>query len=235
MNILVIEDEHNVASMIRSCIESEGYTCSTASTGEIGLRLFREWKPDVVILDLGLPEMSGLDVCTQIRQTKVKKDPFIIMLTARKTEVDRIIGFSTGADDYIPKPFSTQELVVRLRAVTRRSLRHQESEAKIIQTAHLIIDPERREVLVQKTTHGELELVTLTTLEFDILYKMANRPKRVWTRTELLDAVRGIEYAGDERSIDAYIKRVRHKISPANERDKFIKTHINLGYSFEDS
>ncbi len=123
---------------------------------------------------------------------------------------------------------------MRLRAVTRRSLRHQEADAKIIQTSHLLIDPEQREVLVQKAA-GELELVTLTTVEFDILYKMASRPKRVWTRMELLDAVRGIDYVGDERSIDAYIKRLRNKISPPNERDKFIKTHINLGYSFEDS
>jgi two-component system OmpR family response regulator len=234
MNILVIEDEHNVASMVRSCIEAEGYACSTAHDGETGLRLFREWQPDVVILDLGLPAMSGLDICTQIRHARGEKDPYIIMLTARKTEVDRIIGFSTGADDYIPKPFSPQELVVRLRAVTRRSLRHQEADAKIIQTSHLLIDPEQREVLVQKST-GELELVTLTTVEFDILYKMANRPKRVWTRTELLDAVRGMDYDGDERSIDAYIKRLRNKISSPNERDKFIKTHINLGYSFDDS
>jgi len=234
MNILVIEDEHNVASMVRSCIEAEGYACSTAHDGETGLRLFREWQPDVVILDLGLPVMSGLDVCTQIRHARGEKDPYIIMLTARKSEVDRIIGFSTGADDYIPKPFSPQELVVRLRAVTRRSLRHQEADAKIIQTSHLLIDPEQREVLVQKAA-GELELVTLTTVEFDILYKMASRPKRVWTRTDLLDAVRGMDYVGDERSIDAYIKRLRNKISPPNERDKFIKTHINLGYSFEDS
>ncbi len=118
--------------------------------------------------------------------------------------------------------------------MTRRQLRHQEPDAKIIQTSHLLIDPEQREVLVQKST-GELELVTLTTVEFDILYKMANRPKRVWTRTELLDAVRGMDYDGDERSIDAYIKRLRNKISPPNERDRFIKTHINLGYSFEDN
>ena len=234
MNILVIEDEHNVASMVRSCIEAEGYACSTAHDGETGLRLFREWRPDVVILDLGLPAMSGLDVCTQIRHARGEKDPYIIMLTARKSEVDRIIGFSTGADDYIPKPFSPQELVVRLRAVTRRSLRHQEPDVKTIQTSHLLIDPERREVLVQKST-DESELVTLTTVEFDILYTMASRPKRVWTRTELLDAVRGVEYVGDERSIDAYIKRLRNKISPVNERDKFIKTHINLGYSFENS
>ncbi len=110
-----------LSSMVRSCIEAEGYACSTAHDGETGLRLFREWQPDVVILDLGLPAMSGLDVCTQIRHARGEKDPYIIMLTARKTEVDRIIGFSTGADDYIPKPFSPQELVVRLRAVTRRS------------------------------------------------------------------------------------------------------------------
>jgi DNA-binding response OmpR family regulator len=164
---------------------------------------------------------------------EARKDPYVIMLTARKAEIDRIIGFSTGADDYIPKPFSPQELVVRLRAVMRRSLRHQDSSFDTIQTPHFTLDPEHREVLIQRA-NGELAQITLTTVEFDILYKMASHLRRVWTRTELLDAVRGVDYAGDERSIDAYIKRLRRKISSPDEREQFIKTHVNLGYSFED-
>ncbi len=234
MNILVIEDERNVASLIRACVEAEGYGCTTVSDGDVGLQYFRERQPDVIILDLGLPKKNGLDVCTEIRHAKVDKDPFILMLTARISETDRIIGFATGADDYIPKPFSPNELVVRLRAVTRRSYRHQQAIADVIETAHLVIDPERREVLVQKSAHGDLEVVALSTIEFDVLYKLASKPGRVWTRTELLDAIRGVDYIGDDRSIDAYIKRLRNKISPKHERDKFIKTHINLGYSFED-
>jgi DNA-binding response OmpR family regulator len=235
MDILIVEDERNVASMVRSCIESEGYTCSIAYDGETGLQLFRQHQPDVVILDLKLPRMSGLDVCTHIRQAKVQKDPFILMLTAQTAEVDRIIGYSTGADDYIPKPFSPKELVVRLRALLRRKLRHQQAQSHNIETPHFLIDAERREVLVQKSEDGKLDEVTLTAVEFDLLVLMATRPGRVWTRTELLDTIRGIDYMGDDRAIDTYIKRLRDKISPPKERDRFIKTHIGLGYSFEDS
>ncbi|MDX2244960.1 MAG: response regulator transcription factor [Leptolyngbyaceae cyanobacterium bins.302] len=235
MNILIVEDERNVASMVRSCIESEGYTCSVAYDGETGLQLFQQHQPDVVILDLKLPGMDGLDVCTHIRQSKAQKDPFILMLTARAAEIDRIIGYSTGADDYIPKPFSPKELVVRIRSLLRRKMRHQQDQPHNIETPHFLIDTERREVLVQKSLDGEIEEVSLTTVEFDLLVLMATRQGRVWTRTELLDTVRGIDYMGDDRAIDTYIKRLRDKISPAKQRERFIKTHIGIGYSFEDS
>jgi two-component system OmpR family response regulator len=234
MNILIVEDERNVASVVRSCIESEGFTCSIAYDGETGLQLFKQHQPDVVILDLKLPGMNGLDVCNRIRQAKVEKDPFILMLTGQTAEVDRIIGYSTGADDYIPKPFSPKELVVRLRSLLRRKLRHQQPQPRNIETPHFLIDTERREVLVQKSPDTDLELVGLTTVEFDLLVLMATRPGRVWTRTELLDTVRGIDYMGDDRAIDTYIKRLRDKISPPVQRDRYIKTHIGIGYSFED-
>ncbi|MBE9014362.1 response regulator transcription factor, partial [Pseudanabaenaceae cyanobacterium LEGE 13415] len=175
-----------------------------------------------------------LEVCTRIRQNKsVRKDPYIIMLTAKGSENDRIVGFSTGADDYIPKPFSPQELIARVRAVLRRKLRH-EGEQDTIESPHFIIDSEKRQVRVRKTDEGELELVRLSPVEFNLLALMAARPKRVWSRSELLDAVRGIDYVGDERTIDTYIGRLRGKISPPNQRDRFIRTHTSIGYSFED-
>lgn len=236
MQVLIVEDERNVSSLVRSSLEAEGFSCSVAYDGEDGLRQFRELQPDVVVLDLGLPKLDGLEVCTRIRQSKsVRKDPYIIMLTAKGAEVDRIVGYSTGADDYITKPFSPQELVVRVRAVLRRLMRHQ-GEQSTIRTRHFIIDQEKREVMVQKIDEGEFERVRLTTVEFDLLALMAFRPKRVWSRTELLDAVRGSDFIGDERSIDTYIGRLRSKISPPGkeQRDRFIRTHTGIGYSFED-
>lgn len=143
------------------------------------------------------------------------------------------MGYSTGADDYITKPFSPQELVVRVRAVLRRILRHQ-GEQDTIGTQHFVIDQEKRQVMVQKTDDSDVELVRLSPVEFDLLALMASRPKRVWGRSELLDAVRGVDFFGDERTIDTYIGRLRSKISPSGQRDRFIRTHTGIGYSFED-
>jgi DNA-binding response OmpR family regulator len=234
MQVLIVEDERNISSLVRSTLEEEGFACSIAHDGEDGLRQFQEQQPDVVLLDLRLPKMDGIEVCNRIRQSKsVRKDPYVIMLTAKGAEIDRIVGYSTGADDYIAKPFSPQELIARLRAVLRRMMRHQE-EQRTIGTPHFVIDLEKREVMVQKTEDGEIEAVTLTTVEFDLLAQMASRPKRVWTRSELLDAVRGNDFIGDDRAIDTYIRRLRNKISPSEQRNRFIRTHFSLGYSFED-
>lgn len=235
MEVLIVEDEHKIAGLVRSTLEAEGFNCTIAYDGETGLQLFREKQPDVVLLDLKLPGMDGLDVCTHIRRSKVEKDPYVVMLTGKGTEIDRIIGYSTGADDYISKPFSPRELVVRLRAMLRRTMRRQLPAQQVIETPHFVIHPEKREVLVQKTTDGDFEKVKLTPSEFDILFLMAGRPGRVWTRAELLDIVKGLEYVGEDRSVDTYIKRLRKKISPASNTDRFIRTHIGVGYSFEDS
>lgn len=247
MNVLIIEDEERVVSLVRACIESDGHSCSVAYSGEQGLCLFKRHLPDAVILDLGLPDLSGLDVCSRIRQLQHLKDPVILMLTARTTEIDRIVGYASGADDYIAKPFSPQELPVRLRAVARRfyqkpavlpavtspvKVAFVEAE-KCIQIPHLQLDPEHRQVTLQND-QGTSEMVNLSSLEFELLYILASKPKRVWTRGELLEVVRGGDFIGDERSIDSYVKRIRAKISPKHQRDKFIKTHISLGYSFED-
>lgn len=233
-NILIIEDEINIAAMISTCLENEGHTCSLASDGQSGLELFKQWQPDLIILDLMLPIMDGLEVCTRIRQTTPRKDPYIMMLTAKGEEIDRIIGFSTGADDYVAKPFSPKELVVRVRALLRRNMR--EKPSQMIQTPHLSIDPERREVHL-KTDDGDCSSIKLSSLEFDLLATLASRPGRVWSRPQLLEVVWGNNFYGNDRIIDSYIKRLRNKFRSCNHEEKFafIKTISGVGYSFEDS
>ena len=194
---------------------------------------FRRLEPDLIILDLMLPEMDGLEVCTHIRQSGVRKDPYVMMLTAKGEEIDRIIGFSTGADDYLPKPFSPTELLVRIRALLRRTMRHQETLK--IETSHLQIDLERRSVFL-KLLGKDAIAIHLSALEFDVLATLANRPGRVWARIQLLDHVWGGDFTGDERIVDSYIKRLRHKLGQGNaETYPFIKTVSGVGYAFEDT
>ncbi len=240
--VLVIEDEVNVAAMIRVCVESEGHTCYITHNGNEGLDKFSQLQPDVVILDLMLPGINGLDICARIRQfiKSKQKDPYIMMLTGKVEEMDRIIGFSTGADDYMAKPFSPVELAVRIRALLRRELRQQANSEGIIETHHLLIDQERRIVEI-KHTNGTKETVKLTTLEFNLLVVLAKRPGRVWSRSQLLDTVWGIDYEGDFRIVDSYIKRLRQKLYSTNatgnklDKSQFICTTPGIGYSFTDS
>ncbi|PZV17899.1 MAG: DNA-binding response regulator [Leptolyngbya sp.] len=238
--MLIIEDEVNIASLLQTCVESEGYDCSVAHDGKTGLAAFRRLEPDLIILDLMLPHMNGLEVCTQIRQSGVSKDPYVMLLTAKGEEIDRIIGFSTGADDYLPKPFSPTELLVRIRALLRRTMRHQ--AILKIETPHLQIDLERRSVCLKVISSHTIPVgivsriaVHLTALEFDVLATLANRPGRVWTRSQLLDDVWGGDFTGDERIVDSYIKRLRHKLGQGNaETYSFIRTVSGVGYAFED-
>lgn len=155
------------------------------------------------------------------------------MMTGRTSHIDHIVGYSTGADDYIDKPFDHEELIVRLRAVMRRSMRHQ-PEQRTIETPHFLIDCQKREVLMQHD-NGEIEQPDLTPAGFDLLVQFAAHPKRVWTRSELLDHLKGADFTGDTRAIDTYVGRLRSRITPADApRDRYIKTHVGIGYSFED-
>ncbi len=237
--VLIVEDEINVAKLIRTCIESEGYICHVASTGEEGLNSFRQHQPDVVILDLMLPGMNGLDVCAQIRNSSKlgAKDPYIMMLTAKAQEIDRIIGFSTGADDYMPKPFSPVELTVRLRALLRRESRHQLSPSEIIKTKHLTIDKASRQVSIEYPD-GASEYLKLTLLEFNLLATMASSPGRVWSRAQLIELVWGNDSRADDRIVDAYVKRLRQKLCGSvpdrGNRVQFIQTAPGIGYAFAD-
>lgn len=239
MKILVVEDEQNIAKMIRSVMEAEGYECLMALDGLTALELFKEHKPDLVILDWNMPGMSGIDVCTRIRQSSVA-DPYILMLTARRGKDDRIDGFSSGADDYMTKSYSPKELTVRVRALLRRDLRNQkEEETKLIESAHLRLDPEHLAIWTRPTSGSPFKPLgeKVTAIEFNILATLAQRPGRIWTRGELLDQVWNPDYDGSDRIVDTYIKKLRAKVKVKADQplDQFIKTQVGTGYFFEDS
>ncbi|NJN01742.1 MAG: response regulator transcription factor [Leptolyngbyaceae cyanobacterium SL_1_1] len=237
MNILIVEDEDEIAQLIKLYLEKEGFSCETCRDGNTGLQLFRDRQPDLIVLDLMLPGLDGLEVCARIRQQPGSKDPYILMLTAKGEEIDRIIGLSTGADDYMVKPFSPRELVARVRALLRRSLRHS-AQSQVYRTPHFTVDLDQRTALRQT---GEQEiggqavgLLDLTPLEFDLLATFMSYPGRVWNRTQLVERLWGEDFFGDERVVDSHIARLRKKIEPDPSHPSFVKTVIGVGYRFED-
>jgi DNA-binding response OmpR family regulator len=230
--ILIVEDEVEIARFVQQLLEKEGFTCIHYRDGTQALRFFPEHQPDLVILDLGLPEMDGLEVCTRIRKQANAKDPYILMLTARGEEIDRVIGLSTGADDYLVKPFSPIELVARVRALLRRSLR-QEVPSQVYQTPHFTVDVDRH-IAQKQTDQGTIEDLDLTTLEFDLLATFVSSPGRVWSRTHLVEKIWGDDFFGDERVVDTHVARLRKKIEPNLAQPCFIKTVTGIGYKFED-
>lgn len=233
MNILIVEDEAEIAQLIRETLEREGFSCHIAHTGLQALGEFSRHQPDVIILDIMLPELDGLEVCTRIRQKPEPKDPYILMLTARGEEIDRIVGLSTGADDYLVKPFSPRELVARVRALLRRSLRHEQASGQVYQTPHFTLDLQQHKANRQLGQEEETKL-DLTTLEFNLLATFMSHPGRVWSRTQLIDRLWGNDFFGDERVVDTHIRRLRKKIEPDPANPNFIKTVIGVGYKFED-
>lgn len=236
MNVLIVEDEIDIAELIQLYLTNENFKTEICSSGTAALERVPFFQPDLIILDLMLPGLDGLEVCTRIRQTPNIKDPYILMLTAKGEEIDRIIGLSTGADDYMVKPFSPRELVARVRALLRRSLRHtgpQSSHtAATYQTAHFTLDLNQRSV----TYHGvETALLELTPLEFDLLATFLSYPGRVWHRPQLIEKLWGDNFFGDERVVDTHIARLRKKIEPNPTQPTFIKTVVGVGYRFEDN
>ena len=232
MQILIVEDEPEIAQLIGQSLEREGFSCSIAHDGLNGLEFCRTQQPDLIILDLMLPGLDGLEVCTRIRQKPGTKDPYILMLTARGEEIDRVIGLSTGADDYLVKPFSPRELVARVRALLRRSLRYG-GQHQIYRSQHFSVD------LDQRTATRELdrqapENLDLTPLEFNLLATLISYPGRVWSRTQLIDKLWGHDFFGDERVVDTHIRRLRQKVEPDSAHPTFIKTVVGVGYKFED-
>jgi DNA-binding response OmpR family regulator len=233
MEILIVEDEAAIAQLLQETLEREAFTCQVAATGSRALELFQRQSPDLIILDLMLPELDGLEVCNRIRQAGGTKDPYILMLTAKGEEIDRIIGLSTGADDYLVKPFSPRELVARVRALLRRSLRHEKSSGLSYRTRHFNLDLEQR--LAERWLESQdSEILDLTTLEFNLLATFMSYPGRVWTRTQLIDQLWGNDFFGDERVVDTHIRRLRKKIEPDPANPIFIKTVVGTGYKFED-
>ena len=229
MEILIVEDESEIAQLIQQTLERENFSCQIAADGLAALNAFEQQHPDVIILDLMLPGLDGLEVCTRIRQQNNLKDPYILMLTARGEEIDRVIGLSTGADDYLVKPFSPRELVARVRALLRRSLREVGQNSQIYRTKNFTLDLEQH-----IATRNE-ENLDLTTLEFKLLETFMSYPGRVWSRNQLIDKLWGNDFFGDERVVDTHIRRLRKKIELDTANPTFIKTVVGVGYKFEDA
>ncbi len=233
MKILIVEDEMEIAKIIQTTLERESFDCLVAYDGLTALDLFQTQEPDLIILDLMLPKLDGLEVCTRIRQKITAKDPYILMLTAKGEEIDRVIGLSTGADDYLVKPFSPIELVARVRALLRRSLRHGRTQNNVYETRHFMVDLDKHSALKKLDNNSE-ETLELTTLEFNLLSTFMSYPGRVWSRTQLIDKLWGNDFFGDERVVDTHVRRLRKKIEPNTANPTFIKTVVGVGYKFED-
>lgn len=220
--ILVIEDEPELVKVLRSYLEQSGFSVISSGRGDSGLSLYEQKRPDLVILDLNLPGMDGLDVAREIRR---KASTPIIMLTARVEETDQLIGLELGADDYIPKPFSPRVVVARVRALLRRS-ESAVAANQVIRVADLEIDLDAHTV----TKNGHL--VELTPTEFSLLSVLAAYPGRAYSRLQLLEASQGNAYEGYERTIDAHIKNLRAKIEEDPRNPVYIETVFGVGYRF---
>ena len=220
--ILVVDDEEKIVRIVKAYLEREGYTVVAAYDGKAALDMTRAEAPDLIILDLMLPQVSGWDVCRNLR---AESNVPIIMLTARDEDTDKIVGLELGADDYITKPFNPRELVARVRAVLRRA--EGIPEKRRIEVGDLIVDLEKHEV-----RHAG-RLVELTPTEFELLRVLAEAPGRVYSRMQLLDKVQGYAYEGYERPIDSHIKNLRRKLEPDPDRPRYVVTVRGVGYKLE--
>jgi DNA-binding response OmpR family regulator len=218
--VLVVDDEPNIADLIELYLRRDGYRVVKADSGEDGLRAVQDHRPRLVILDVGLPDIDGLEVCRRLRSTSAIP---VIFLTARDTEVDRVLGLELGADDYVTKPFSPAELVARVKAVLRRAEGGGVAAPELIQVGGVTIDVGRREVRVAE------EPVAFTTKEFELLKFLAERPGLAMSRQQILDGVWGYDWFGDVRTVDVHIAQVRKKLGEAVQ----IKTVRGIGYRLE--
>lgn len=224
--ILVVDDEEAIAEAVRARLESEGYRVLVAADGPEAIRAHAEHRPDLVVLDLMLPGMDGLEVCRRIQKDRWTP---VLMLTARTEEADKVAGFAVGADDYLTKPFSLRELAARVSAILRRMerIRGQEQEGPI-ERHGLVIDPQRRRVSVDE------QEIALTPLEFEILYALAREPGVVMARDQLMDRVWGYrDYAGG-RVVDSHVARIRRKLGEDGNDPRFIRTVHGVGYAFKE-
>ncbi len=224
--ILIIEDDRDIIELVRYNLVNEGFQVTAASDGTAGLASLKKSPPDILLLDLMLPRLSGLEICKEIRRDSALNRLPILMLTARGEEADRVVGLEMGADDYVTKPFSPRELVARVRALLRRTDPAGDSQ-RTIAVGKLLIDPAAYRVA------REGKPLTLSTLEFRLLYYLAARPNRVFTRDQLLDAVWGTERFVTPRSVDVYVRRLREKIEADPENPAHLKTVRGAGYLFE--
>ena len=222
--ILVVDDEARILKLVRDYLERAGFAVLTARDGEAALTLARIEQPDLIVLDLMLPGVDGLDVCRRLRQ---ESGVPIIMLTARVEEADRIVGLELGADDYVTKPFSPRELVARVRATLRRA-KGQLGPPSIVRAGELELDTGSLETIVAGRR------IELTATEFQLLVALARQPGRIFSREQLLEAVHGVSFDGYDRSVDSHIKNIRRKIEPDPRQPRYIQTVYGIGYRLAD-
>lgn len=224
VKILVVDDDPAIRNLIHRFLSQQGYQVESGEDGQTGLELFEQLNPDLVVLDVNLPDTTGYKLCQEMqRRTGV----FVLMLTSRTDEADKMKGFAEGADDYITKPFSLVEIGARVAAILKRKRIVTPAEQQSLNFGHLLIDPVRREVILSN------HIVALTALEFDLLYCLASKPGRVWRRSELLHEVWDYEYVGADRVVDVHIGQIRRKIEPDANQISMIQTVRGVGYKFE--
>jgi len=222
--VLVVDDEMKIARLVRDYLTEAGFDVALAATGPAAVAAVRMDRPDLVVLDLGLPGMDGYDVTRAIRGRSAIP---IIMLTARSEETDRIVGLELGADDYVVKPFSPRELVARVKAVLRRT--GGEVATETIRVMDLVIS------LPHRSVERNGSRIELTATEFELLRALSSNPGRVFTRGQLLDSIRGVSFESYERAIDAHIKNLRKKLEPDPRRPRYVLTVYGVGYKFSDA
>ena len=222
--ILVVDDEPSIAQTARAYLEREGYAVQSAADGPAGLKAARAWQPDLIVLDIMLPGLDGLEILRQLRQ---ESNVYVLMLTARADETDKIVGLTLGADDYLTKPFSPRELAARVKAILRRG-RGANTKEPALRVGRLRIDADARQV------RKDDQPVDLTSTEFDLLHALARHPGRVLSREQLIEQVWGYDYYGDERVVDVHIGRIRKKIEDDADEPTLIVTVRGAGYRFED-
>jgi DNA-binding response OmpR family regulator len=223
--ILVVEDEMKIVRVVRDYLHQAGFDVLVAADGDAAIASVRGARPDLVVLDLGLPRRDGLDVARELRRTSTVP---IVMLTARGDEADRIVGLELGADDYVVKPFSPKELVARIRAVLRRAGASRDETPEIMRASDVEVDVPRMRVSVAGRS------VEVTPTEFQLLATLVREPGRVFTRAQLLDAVHGVAFESYERAIDAHVKNIRKKIEPTPGAPRYLLTVHGVGYRFAD-
>jgi DNA-binding response OmpR family regulator len=223
--ILVIDDEERLRTMIKAYLTQEGFEVVTATDGQDGLYVLRDQKPDLIILDLMMPNMDGY---TFLRALNRERDTPVIILTAKPDESEKVLGLELGADDYVTKPFSLRELTARIRAVLRRA-GLMPPEPEVLRVSNVVVDRAGRSVQVNGSR------VDLTPSEFDLLSALMSAPGRVFSRSELLDRVQGVSYEGYERTIDVHIRNLRNKIEPDTRHPRYVETVFGVGYRFASS
>lgn len=224
--ILIVDDEQSIVTLLKYNIENAGFATDVANDGQTAFQKALKNPYDLIVLDLMLPEMDGVEVCRQLRKKDIETP--ILMLTAKDEEIDKILGLELGADDYLTKPFSPKEVIARIKAIIRRTKRPAENPYQSVRIKDLVIYPERYEAEINE------ELITFTRKEFELLYYLAKHKGKVISRDQLLSSVWDYDFVGDTRIVDVHISHLRDKIEPNSKKPVYIKTVRGLGYKLEE-